>query len=102
MLVLAILKKLGPYLKYIIGIGAILTLLFLWWNQRTQSTKAQQALDLYKRQVSGQLSEKEHQLEAANSDLGLAQSKMLKQDDLLKSYQNENIKISTEFEKFKK
>lgn len=77
-------------------------MLFLWWGKRNELTAAQQALDLYKRQMAGQLTDKEKALEQANNNLGITQSKLMEQTDLAKAYAAENIKVNKEFEAFKK
>lgn len=97
-----ILRKIAPYLKYIIFLGTIGVLLFLWHAENTKLSKLDAEYQLYKRQISGQLTQKEQQFEAANNALGIAQSKMMTQDQLLKSYQDQHIRDSAEFDKFKK
>jgi len=97
-----VLKKIAPYIKYIVFGAAILILLALWNAKIKLATKLDQELALYKRQMAGQLTDKERQLEAANEALGLSQSKLMEQHDLLQAYQEENIKVSADFEKFKK
>lgn len=94
--------KIAPFLKYIVFAAISGLFLFLWLDNRGNLTKSQKELELYQRQVSGQLSVKEHQLEEANDALGIAQSKLQDQSDLLKSYQEENIKVNADLEKFKK
>lgn len=97
-----ILKKIAPYLKYVVFGAAIVILLFMWKAKSDQLSKLDAAMQLYKRQMSGQLTEKEQQFQQANLDLGVAQSKLLKQDDLVKSFEAEKIKTTAEFEAFKK
>lgn len=99
---LLILKKLLPYLKYIIFALAVAILLFLWISKSRQFTKLDQEMQLYKRQLSGQLTDKEKQLQAANEALGISQSKFMEQKDLIKAFQEENLKVNADFEKFKK
>lgn len=99
---LEILKKLGPYIKYVIFGAAIVTLLLVWKSKSNQLTKMDQELQLYKRQMSGVLTDKEKQLEQANNLLGLSQSQLMSQKDLAKAYEQENIKKNSDFEAFKK
>jgi F0F1-type ATP synthase membrane subunit b/b' len=102
MLFLEVFKKLVPYLKYLVFGGAIVFLLFLWHSKSNQLSQLQQALDLYHRQMSGQLTDAEKKLESANNALGVAQSKMMEQSTLASAYKKENIQTSAEFEQFKK
>lgn len=90
------LKAIAPYIKYLVFGAAIVTLLLLWRSKSNQLSDLDKAMNLYKRQMSGQLTDKEHQLEAANNALGIAQSKLMTQDDLLKSYKNDNDKMSAD------
>lgn len=99
---LTILKKIFPYTQYILMGIAVCLLGALYFNKRTEATAANKALAEYKRQVAGQLTTKEQDLEKENDVLGVAQSKLLEQSDLLKSYQEENIKTSQAFEDYKK
>jgi hypothetical protein len=97
-----ILKKVAPYLKYIVFGAAIVTLLLLWKSRGDKITELDKAMELYKRQMSGQLTDKEKALESANYQLGIAESKFMKQSDLLKAAQADKIQTTAEFEKFKK
>jgi len=95
-------KKVAPYLKYII-FGSIILIMFMMVKHRNDSlSKLDQELQLYKRQMAGQLTDKEKALEAANNALGVAQSKLLSQSDLIKAYEADKIKTNADFEKFKK
>lgn len=95
-------QKVAPYIKYIIFLGAVGGLLALWLVKSHQMNKLQAAMDLYKRQVSGQLTDKERELQSANTALGIAQSKFMTQESLAKSFEQEKIQQSAEFEKYKK
>lgn len=95
-------KKVAPYLKYIAFGTAVLILLLMVKHRNDSLSQLDQELQLYKRQMAGQLTTKEQQLEAANNALGIAQSKLLSQSDLLKAYEADKIKTNADFEKFKK
>ncbi len=95
-------KAVAPYIKYVIFAAAIITLTVLFINKSKQVNELNAAMDLYKRQMSGQLTEKEQQFQAANQSLGIAQSKLLKQSDLADQYKKDGIAASAEFEAYKK
>lgn len=99
---LELIKRIAPYFKYIVFGATVVILTVLLINKNSQLTELDKAMELYKRQVAGQLTEKERQFQEANNALGVAQSKLMEQKELLKAYQKENIKINAEFEKFKK
>lgn len=101
-LFLNILKRVAPYLKYIVFGITIICLFSMWKAKSNQLSKLDQALQLYKRQMAGLLTDKEKQLEAANQKLGLSQSKLMEQKELIKNYEQENIKVDADFEKFKR
>jgi uncharacterized protein YeaO (DUF488 family) len=97
-----ILKKLAPYLKYIVFGAAIVVLLMLWHSKSNLASKLDQELQLYKRQMAGQLTAKEQELEQEHLNLGLAESKLMEQKDLAKAFEQEKIQVSSEFAAFKK
>lgn len=99
------LKKLFSYSKYVVFVlllAAVGTLLTLWLLKARQANQLEQAMETYKRQLSGQLTEKEQELQAAHLQLGIAQSKLLTQEALTEQYKREKFKTSEEFEQFKK
>lgn len=96
------LKKLAPFLKYIVFGTAIILLLLVWRAKSNALSKLDQELQLYKRQMADQLTDKEKQLEGANQKLGLSQSKLMEQKDLAKAFEQDRVKVSADFEKFKK
>lgn len=97
-----LLKKIAPYLKYIIFILTIAILTVLFIRKSHEADELSKAMDLYKRQVSGQLTDKEKELQAANQALGIAQSKMMEQKDLISAYQKDKIASDAAFEAYKK
>lgn len=100
--ILSILKKIAPFTKYIV-FGAVIIVMFVVLKHKNDSlSQLDQELQLYKRQIAGQLTDKEKALEAANDSLGIAQSKLMTQNDLIKAYEAEKIKTNADFEKFKK
>lgn len=96
------LKYIAPYLKYIAFGATILVLFLLLKHKSDKLSQLDQELQLYKRQMSGQLTQKEQALEAANDALGIAQSKLMSQDDLVKAYEADKIKTTAAFNGFKK
>jgi len=62
------------------------------WNAYTKS-KYDQDLATYKRQLAGQLSEKEHELQTANNQLGTANSKLISQTEMNKQLSKENAEM---------
>lgn len=99
---LNLLKNIIPYLKYIVFAIVVIILFFMLHNKNSKLSELDQNLKLYQRQASGQLTEKEALLEAANSSLGISQSKLMEQKDIVASFNKENIKLSSDFENFKK
>lgn len=100
-ILLALLNKYGAIVKYVVFGIVVVLLLFLWRSKSGALTKLQQEMELYKRQQSGQLSQKERDLQAANDALGVAQSNFLTQKNLAEAYKAENIKANADFEKYK-
>lgn len=96
---LKILKAIAPYIKYVIFVAAIIVLLFLW---RSTANSKDKIMELYQRQMIGQLTAKEIELQQANLALGLSQSKLMEQSDLAKAFERDGLKTTAEFEKFKK
>jgi len=62
------------------------------WNAYTKS-KYEQDLATYKRQLAGQLSEKERELQTANNQLGTANSKLISQIEMNKQLSKENAEM---------
>lgn len=94
-------EKILPYIKYVVLGAIIIVLSILFIYKSKQYSDLDKAMQLYQRQVTGQLTDKEKQLQAANDALGISQSKFMAQADLAKAYQQENIKTTAAFEKFK-
>lgn len=65
-------------------------------------SKANERLETYKRQVSGQLTEKERELQAANHEIGALKSQLLSQEDLTKYWKKEKEETDGDFDKFVK
>lgn len=96
-----ILKKIAPYIKYILFVITTIILIFLLLSKTTSLTKSQKELDLYKRQISGQLTTAEQNLESANTNLNISQSKLLSEADLLKAAQSDGITSAKALDDFK-
>ncbi|MFA5023444.1 MAG: hypothetical protein WC523_00605 [Patescibacteria group bacterium] len=62
----------------------------------------EQRLATYQRQVAGQLSDKERELQGLNTTLGISQSQLVTQKELNKKLQADKDSINADFEKFKK
>ena len=101
-MILTTLKGLLKYWKELILIPVLVFLVFLVYHKHKQLTAAQQELATYKRQVDGQLTQKEQQLEDANSSLGIAKSQFLQEQDLVKALQEDGIKTSAALEAYEK
>jgi hypothetical protein len=67
-----------------------------------QENKYEEYLTTYKRQVSGQLSDKERMLQETNRELGLAKAELVTQKELSRRLKNEKEEIDKNFEQFKK
>lgn len=89
-------NKLFLYAAIVIGI-----LGFLQYNNYNNK-KHNDALETYKRQVSGQLSEKERKMQEMKTELGVSRSKLITQQDLTKLLKKENEEIDNQFEEFKR
>ncbi len=99
---LELLKRIAPYFKYVVFGATVVVLTVLLINKNSQLTELDKAMELYKRQVAGQLTDKERQFQEANVALGIAKSKLMEQADLAKAFEQEKIQVSAEFAKFKK
>lgn len=96
----ALLAVLGNkfFLYAIMAVGGLGFLQYNSCNNKNHNKK----LETYERQVSGQLSEKEMQLQEANSQLGVYKSKLLTQKDLSKQLKDDGEEKDTKFNKFKR
>lgn len=93
----AILTALGNkyFLYALIAVGV----LGFFQMRSCDKTKHQQKLETYKRQLSGQLTDKERELQEANHEVGMLQSKLVKQSELAKL---ENEEKDKKFDALKK
>ena len=62
----------------------------------------EQAMQTYERQLQGQLSEKERELQKAHHELGLMKSQLMSQKDLADQLAKDKEELDKDFEKFKK
>lgn len=76
-----------------VGLGAAATAMLLY--PKTQSAET------YARQLHGQLSDKERELEAMNTSLGTAQSRLVSQNSLEEQYKAQLSDKDAAFEKFR-
>lgn len=89
-------NKIFLWIVIILGIVGV----FAFNSYRTSQFNAQ--LDTYKRQLTGQLSDKEREIQTLNTELGLSQSQLVTQKELNKKLAADKDMINAEFEKFKK
>lgn len=96
----ALLAALGNkfFLYAIIAIGSLSFVQI----RSCDKNRHEEALQTYERQLQGQLSEKERELQAAHHELGLMKSQLLSQKDLADKLAKEKEEIDKNFEKFKK
>ncbi len=97
-----VLKKIAPYVKYAVFIAVIAVLTTLFIKRGNQVDELTKAMDIYKRQMSGQLTTQEQQFEQANQELGIAKSQLMSQDALLQAAKNDKIASNAALEAFKK
>ena len=86
------------FLYALMAVGA---LGFLQYNS-CQNSKHNGRLETYKRQVQGQLSDKERELQEAHHEKGLLQSELITRDELEKRLEEDKEEVDKEFDKFKK
>jgi len=67
-----------------------------------QQAKYNERLATYERQLSGQLTEKERELQAIHKDLGLAKSELISRGELIERLKKDKEEVDQNFEKFKK
>lgn len=86
------------FLYAIIAVGI---LGFLQYNSCNNS-KHNQKLETYQRQVQGQLSVKEIELQEMKTELGVSKSELVTQQELAERLKKDNEEVDSKFEKFKK
>lgn len=69
---------------------------------RSCQQEENERLATYSRQLKGQLSDKERELQKANLDLGVAQSELLSQKDLAKRLKKDKEEVDNKFDEFVK
>lgn len=90
---------LGKYLVYVLIAVGIFGMIKI---NGCQKQKGIEALDTYKRQVQGQLTDAERELQKAHHEKGLLESELVTQKELAKRLKKDNEEHDAEFEKFKK
>jgi hypothetical protein len=68
---------------------------------RIQMAEAEQRHREYERQLRGQLTQKEQELQALNTELGLARSRLMRQEELERDYQTRLTEKDAAFEQFR-
>jgi hypothetical protein len=94
------LKKNWFVVVIILGIVVLAVIASLY--QQNKLLKEREERATYERQLKGELSAKEQQLEATNIELKLVKAKLVDQRTLNDEYEQEAIDHDREFEKFKK
>ncbi len=99
-----ILAALGKLLdsKVVVVILLVVAGLFVFQSYRCGKSNGNEALDIYKRQLSGQLTEKERELESAHHELGVLKSELVSRDELEKRLQKDKEELDQAFEAFKR
>jgi hypothetical protein len=83
-------------------LAVILVVALVAVNAYWSKFKTDDQLETYRRQLSGQLTQKEQELQQANSDLNILNSKLVSQQELADELGRENTKLDQEFEDFKR
>jgi len=100
-----ILKTFGQILgnKYFLMSILVIVLVAVGLKMRgCQIQSHNNAMEIYKRQLSGQLTEKETELQNLNTELGVSRSKLLAQSELSKRLKQDQEEIDAEFDEFTK
>jgi len=69
---------------------------------RSCQVKENERLQTYNRQLQGQLSDKERELQAMHAQLGVAQSELVTQQELAERLEKDKEEVDKEFDKFRK
>lgn len=67
-----------------------------------QEAKYNEKLATYERQLKGQLTEKEREMQKMHKDLGVAQSELVSREELIKRLEKDKEELDASFERFKK
>lgn len=70
------------------------------WLRSWENSRANERLETYKRQVSGQLSDKERELQASRHELGVMRSQLVTQEKLKEKWKTEKEEIDKKFSDF--
>ncbi len=88
--------------KYVLWAVIVLGIVGVFKLNSCIKSNYNEQIETYKRQVAGQLSDKERELQAANNELGLAKSNLTTQEELNKQLQKEKQEIDAKFQEFVK
>lgn len=88
--------------KYFLWIIITIGLLSAFQLRSCQIKKGEESLETYKRQVRGQLSEKERVLQSANKELGVLRADLVTQKELAEELKKSNLEKDRTFDVFKK
>lgn len=88
--------------KIFLWILIIVGIIGVFGMRSWQQSKYNYELATYKRQLSGQLTAKERELQSMNSDLGVAKSELVTQDELIKRLKADKQETDKKFDLFKK
>jgi hypothetical protein len=67
-----------------------------------QEAKYNEKIATYERQLSGQLTDKERELQKMHKEMGVAQSELMTRDELIKRLEKDKEEVDASFEAFKK
>jgi len=95
----ALLAALGNkfFLYAVIAVGILGFLQYTSCNNKKHNSR----LETYKRQVEGQLSEQERELQKMRTDLGVSRSELITQQELVERLKKDKEEVDKDFEEFK-
>jgi hypothetical protein len=96
-------KNLGEVLQNKFVLYALIAVgLMLFFQSHSCNKKVNEELQTYNRQLQGQLSDKERELQKAHHEKGLLKSELITRDELNKRLEEDNEEKDKNFENFKK
>jgi hypothetical protein len=88
--------------KYFLWTVIVLGTLGIFKLNSCMKSDYEQSLETYKRQLAGQLSDKERDLQALHAELGIAHSELVSKEELAKRLEKEKNEIDKKFQEFVK
>lgn len=88
--------------RYVLWAVIVLGALGTFKLNSCMKSKYEEQLATYQRQLAGQLSDKERELQAANNELGVAKSELVTQKELAKRLAKEKEELDAKFQAFVK